>query len=709
MDHLTNIELFEIFKESKKSRFDKEPNFDLVVSSVCLKLNVPSSDKLLSDIKSVFAEYKQQQQQNRSLANSDRNSDETISLLRKNYLKKTKRPLDEVGDRQQRRRLSDYVEATSNKAAEENTSPTKLYAYGLKHKYLKDKTVARLGKTVFENKESSSSSHVSLEIASAIYSTGKMTKRIYTEIRLLLKDAGKDVLPTYEKLDEFKRENRPTVKPLEEPWFQGVKYDYVECLKYTTSQLLKSIELPIFHQLNELHLKLHDGLDGSGGHSVFNQRGSTETNNIIMYMFRIENLKTSTGELVWQNPSHASSSSCRPVMLLMGKENKENLDIVTDVQKERKDCQFVVQHHSKPVNVKVDATMSMIDGKMHSLISGYGGAFCCLCTYSKEQCHDAVSITNGFKIDRSLEQALAICETGIHRLENRKAGDYEERQGITQDPITIEDINNLHPLHNLLRCFGWIFKICYHATAAHYSWSEAKMNVSNRIARALDFLKQAKEQIQAKVKEETSITMEKPDPTGHGGTSTTGNVASVILNTGNRRLLTEGIDNADLKAKIDRIILRMAVILTINSSDKNVRVAEFKEFCCETYLLVNEISWIQVSPSAHIVLAHSAELIEQNDSKGLLNFTECGIEANNKFLRQYRMNYARKTSQFDNLSDCINRLWDKSDPMVLKVCNRLQCAHCKGKGHTIRSCDELKEALHRCNSEYETLVAFLSY
>ena len=146
-----------------------------------------------------------------------------------------------------------------------------------------------------------------------------MTKRIYTDIRLLLKDAGKDVLPTYEKLDEFKRENRPIVKPLEEPLFQGVKYDYVECLKYTTSQLLKSIELPIFHQLNEIHMKLHDGLDGSGGHSVFNQKGSTETNNIIMYMFLIEHLKTATGELVWQNPSHASSSSCRPIHVIDGK------------------------------------------------------------------------------------------------------------------------------------------------------------------------------------------------------------------------------------------------------------------------------------------------------------------------------------------------------------------------------------------------------
>ena len=84
----------------------------------------------------------------------------------------------------------------------------------------------------------------------------------------------------------------------------------------------------------------------------------------------------------------------------------------------------------------------------------------------------------------------------------------------------------------------------------------------------------------------------------------------------------------------------------------------------------------------HIVLAHSPELIEGNDNTGLLNFTECGVEANNKFLRQYRNNHARKTNQFDNLSDCINRLWNKSDPMVLKVRERLQCAHCKEKGHT---------------------------
>ena len=157
--------------------------------------------------------------------------------------------------------------------------------------------------------------------------------------------------------------------------------------------------------------------------------------------------------------------------------------------------------------------MSMVDGKMHSLLTGLCGAFCCLCTSSDDQCNSIDCIKEGFSIDRSLEQTSEICNENLHLPENRKKGDYEVRKGVTQEPITKEDLISLHPLHNLLRCFGWIFRICYHATAGHYSWSEAKLNVSNRVARALEFLKQAKEEIQAKVKEETSITLEKPDLT----------------------------------------------------------------------------------------------------------------------------------------------------------------------------------------------------
>ena len=203
------------------------------------------------------------------------------------------------------------------------------------------------------------------------------------------------------------------------------------------------------------------------------------------------------------------------------------------------------------------------------------------------------------------------------------------------------------------------------------------------------------------------ITIEKADPTGHGGSSTTGNVAKEMLNTSYRKLLTEGVLNTELKSKLDELLLNMAVILTLINSNRKIKVNEFHEFCHATYLNVISIPWIELSPSAHIVLAHSAELIADNGNKGLLNYSESGLEANNKFLRQYRLNRSRKTSQFDNLSDCINRLWDKSDPVVAKRRERLSCRHCNGVGHTIRSCADMKAELSGCNSEFESLLSFL--
>ena len=95
-------------------------------------------------------------------------------------------------------------------------------------------------------------------------------------------------------------------------------------------------------------------------------------------------IKIDQGQVVWENLSHASSSSCRPIMLLMGKETRENCGIVSQLQEERKDCQFTVEHFNNPVNAKINATMSMVDGKMHSLLTGLGGAFCCLCTSSDD-------------------------------------------------------------------------------------------------------------------------------------------------------------------------------------------------------------------------------------------------------------------------------------------------------------------------------------
>ena len=83
--------------------------------------------------------------------------------------------------------------------------------------------------------------------------------------------------------------------------------------------------------------------------------------------------------------------------------------------------------------------MTMVDGKLHSLLTGLGGAFCCLCSYSKEQCNTLDYVKAGFPVDRSLEQTKQICEEKWHLLENRKPNDYMVRQGVAKEPITNEE------------------------------------------------------------------------------------------------------------------------------------------------------------------------------------------------------------------------------------------------------------------------------
>ena len=47
------------------------------------------------------------------------------------------------------------------------------------------------------------------------------------------------------------------------------------------------------------------------------------------------------------------------------------------------------------------------------------------------------------------------------------------------------------------------------------------------------------------------------------------------------------------------------------------------------------------------------------------------------------------TVQYENLTDCLNRLWDKKDYDVNNTLDRLNCTYCKEVGHTVRSCLQL--------------------
>ena len=147
----------------------------------------------------------------------------------------------------------------------------------------------------------------------------------------------------------------------------------------------------------------------------------------------------------------------------------------------------------------------------------------------------------------------------------------------------------------------------------------------------------------------------------------------------------------------------LSIVLRLFSSSENIDVQEYKKICTSLYLLYLEsfptqskklspqpvdLMRISVPPTLHKLLAHSWELIEMNDGRGLKCFDKSGLEANNKILCSIRLKLARETLQADNSVDVINRLWLGSDPKVNHVRLKAQsfCRYCNEHGHSTRYC-----------------------
>ena len=177
------------------------------------------------------------------------------------------------------------------------------------------------------------------------------------------------------------------------------------------------------------------------------------------------------------------------------------------------------------------------------------------------------------------------------------------------------------------------------------------------------FLQVEKQNIQSAIIEKLGIKWDYADSTGQGGSTTTGNVARRLLfKSENRRIITDLIQSVSDREVAERIAVLLSTILRALSSDRKVNVDEYKKLCTElNLLLLREVSWVSITPSLHKVLAHSWELIEVNDGRGLKNLSEEGFEATNKRLRLYRIKLSRKNNQINNLTDCFKRLWVKSD------------------------------------------------
>ena len=147
-----------------------------------------------------------------------------------------------------------------------------------------------------------------------------------------------------------------------------------------------------------------EGLDGSGRHAIYDPKGNVETHNMILWMWvpiqvskddQVEQPSTSTSEsgVIWREGALNSPDAARPILITVGKEDKESLSkVVPSVDKEIEELHksgVIIEKEEKQYELKIQFHRSMNDGKMQKLLLGRGVKIRILCSFSDQ---DSVSV-----------------------------------------------------------------------------------------------------------------------------------------------------------------------------------------------------------------------------------------------------------------------------------------------------------------------------
>ena len=594
---------------------------------------------------------------------------------------------------QMRSRLKPVINYVKEYASENNIDVTSLlglmiYNINYSAKGEGRKAKAAIGKSLFLDKMPES--EMSTNKALSLLTNYKFGKRQYTNLRLDLKPYL--LLPTYNNVNSCKDSLLPAIDILPQP-LVGIKYLYKDALH---SHFSRFFELhPEFKSTN-YKVTIKDGCDGSGRHSIYNQQGNVQVHNIISYMFvvidiyeRKENPSDSSQSqysLIYSDPLPNSPEACRPVSLIMGKENIETLrEFILVIQREMSNIEedgLCVKIGSRAINIKVKFKSCMNDGKMKNLLTGRGGAYCVVSSCSREDGNISQKYVDGFPM-----KGVSIPELWDMFYSVEKHGKVpkhiptKDRLGMTNPPLlSSNNVDYIPVLHVMLRTFDWALKVVYHRRAGLSTWTE--------YAKDSEVLKVAKKKVQACLQEKTSIRVDQPDPTGAGGNTNTGNsFRRIFWNKVNRDILAECAPEKD-QLSLKLIFKYLAIILRLVSSDHKIKVDKLDIICKDTAKLILDDfkGEIMIPNTLHVLLAHACALIEANDGHGLKKLSEEPLESNNKFVRNFREHLARKTNPVENLTDVSARLWVKSDPIVRTLKRAYYCTLCEKVGeHTVRS------------------------
>ena len=166
------------------------------------------------------------------------------------------------------------------------------------------------------------------------------------------------------------------------------------------------------------------------------------------------------------------------------------------------------------------------------------------------------------------------------------------------------------------------------------------------------------------------------------------------------KLLDSLITDKDQLAIIKQLHRNFNVILRIISSKgRQIDVDIFSNLCTNTYIdILIHLAWADLTPTAHKILAHSAELVKNNSCLGVGHLSEEGLEAQHKIIRKFRASWTLQSSDDANLKDLIKKMFLISDPLFYSFRRTIKCSKCGLLGHN-RKCPGNAEVSNKSESD----------
>lgn len=452
----------------------------------------------------------------------------------------------------------------------------------------------------------------------------RLTTSQYTNTRLLLKEAKANVLPSYNKVAETKKECRPPVKCTVNDVSATLPLQAV--LNHTAHRLLL-LQEEVIEELRKLKknitvkLQVKWGGDGSGQQSRYNMKymnvESTENSDANFYATTLVPIRMTTVDdykiVVWNNAAPHSPRLCRLFRLHLAKETDEfTIKEIEFVQSEIEALTpFQVTIAGVQITVVYELYLTMIDGKTLAVVTK---------TKSKQSC--------------------CICKATPKEFNNLDNMDirFKPEEGTLNYGLSV--------LHLWIRSFEWLLHLSYRIKIE-------KWQLRGAILKGI--AKKRKEKLQERFFEQMGLRVDFPSTTGSGN-SNSGNVSRTAFSKPEKLSKILEVD--------EQLIKNVRIILIALSCQLPLNIELFDKFCKETaHHYVKLYKWFPLPPSIHKALIHSRDILLANDlTVGVL--AEDASESCNKLYRHNRQFHARKNSRKNNLEDVFNRSLDSSDPIV---------------------------------------------